>query len=51
VLASGGELGQPVVAMYPDRFALLAMLPYGDDTAVAAELERLAGYPGWPGSA
>jgi predicted TIM-barrel fold metal-dependent hydrolase len=37
--------------MYPDRFALLAMLPYGDDTAVAAELERLAGYPGWPGSA
>jgi aminocarboxymuconate-semialdehyde decarboxylase len=49
LVAQQNEFLAGVVAAHPDRFALLAMLPYGDDAAVAAELERLAGYPGMAG--
>ena len=49
LVAQQNEFLAGVVAAYPDRFALLAMLPYGDDAAVAAELGRLATYPGVAG--
>jgi aminocarboxymuconate-semialdehyde decarboxylase len=49
LVAQQNEFLAEMVAAYPDRFALLAMLPYGDDAAVSAELKRLAGYPGVAG--
>jgi aminocarboxymuconate-semialdehyde decarboxylase len=49
LVSQQNEFLASVVAAYPDRFALLAMLPFGDDAAVAAELDRLAGYPGVAG--
>ncbi len=38
-----------IVAERPDRFAMLGMLPYGDDAAVFAELDHLAGRSGVAG--
>jgi aminocarboxymuconate-semialdehyde decarboxylase len=44
--AQQNEFLAGVVAREPTRFAMLAMLPYGDASAVEAEIGRLAGYQG-----